>query len=57
MGNGPSNPKTLELMSPQDAAVNPTSSESARTHIAVNAAYYAEHETELQNRYLDFISR
>jgi len=57
MGNGPSNPKTLELMTPQDAAVNPTSADNARTHIAVNPAYYAEHETELQNRYLDFISR
>ncbi len=57
MGNGPSNPKTLELMSPQDAAVNPTSADNTRTHIAVNPAYYAEHETELQNRYLDFISR
>jgi putative spermidine/putrescine transport system substrate-binding protein len=57
MGNGPSNPKTLELMSPQDAVLNPTSVENSRTHIAVNPAYYAEHESELQNRYLDFISR
>lgn len=57
MGNGPSNPKALELMTADDAKVNPTSKENAQSQIALNAAYYAEHETDLQNRYLDFISR
>ncbi|MER8962435.1 MULTISPECIES: ABC transporter substrate-binding protein [unclassified Mesorhizobium] len=56
MGNGPSNPKTLALMTPEDAAVNPTTKENAASQIMLNPAYYAEHETELQNKYLDFIS-
>ena len=56
MGNGPSNPAALPLMSPADAAVTPTTKENAASQISLNAAYYAENETELQNKYLDFIS-
>jgi putative spermidine/putrescine transport system substrate-binding protein len=57
MGNGPSNPKTLALMTPQELALNPTSPANARTRIPLNPAYYAQNESDLQNRYLDFISR
>ena len=57
MGNGPSNPKTLALMTPQELALNPSSPINARTRIPLNAAYYAQNESDLQNRYLDFISR
>lgn len=57
MGNGPSNPKTLALMTPQELALNPSSPANARTRIPLNPAYYAQNESDLQNRYLDFISR
>ncbi len=57
MGNGPSNPKTLALMTPQEAAINPTSPANRRSQFALDPAYYAQHESDLQNRYLDFISR
>ena len=57
MGNGPSNPKTLSLMTPQELALNPTSPMNTRTRIPINPAYYAQNESDLQNRYLDFISR
>ncbi len=57
MGNGPSNPKTLALMTPQELALNPTSPMNARTRIPIDPAYYAQNESDLQNRYLDFISR
>lgn len=57
MGNGPSNPKTLALMTPQELALNPSSPMNARTRIPLNPAYYAQNESDLQNRYLDFISR
>jgi putative spermidine/putrescine transport system substrate-binding protein len=56
MGNGPSNPKTLEMMTPADAAVNPTTKENAVSQISLDAAFYAANETELQNKYLDFIA-
>lgn len=57
MGNGPSNPKTLALMTPQELALNPTSPMNARTRVPIDPAYYAQNESDLQNRYLDFISR
>jgi putative spermidine/putrescine transport system substrate-binding protein len=57
MGNGPSNPKTLALMTAQELSLNPTSPMNARTRVPIDPAYYAQNESDLQNRYLDFISR
>ena len=57
MGNGPSNPKALELMTEEDKAVYALAPENAKNNLPVSAAYYAENEAELQNRFLDFISR
>ncbi len=57
MGNGPSNPKALALMTPEDKAVYPLAPENATTALKIQAAYYAANEAELQNRFLDFISR
>ncbi|MXN54151.1 extracellular solute-binding protein [Shinella sp. AETb1-6] len=57
MGNGPSNPKALDMMTEEDKAVYPLAPENAKTGLRVMAEYYAENEAELQNRFLDFISR
>ncbi|QKC92035.1 MULTISPECIES: ABC transporter substrate-binding protein [unclassified Mesorhizobium] len=57
MGNGPSNPKALALMTDEDKAVYSLAPENAKTGLAVSAQYYADNEAELQNKFLDFISR
>jgi len=57
MGSAPSNPKTLELMTQADEAMNPTSKANAVSQVLLNPAYYAEHASDLQDKYLDFISR
>jgi putative spermidine/putrescine transport system substrate-binding protein len=56
MGNGPSNPAAQAMMTPEDRAVDPATPDNAKTHLVVDAAYYAENEAELQNRFLDFIA-
>jgi putative spermidine/putrescine transport system substrate-binding protein len=57
MGNGPSNPKALALMTPEDKAVYSLAPENAATGLKISAEYYADNEAELQNKFLDFISR
>jgi len=57
MGNGPSNPKALALMTDDDKKVYPLAPENAATGVMVSPAYYADKEVELQNKFLDFISR
>ncbi|AZO38361.1 MAG: extracellular solute-binding protein [Mesorhizobium sp.] len=57
MGNGPSNPKALALMTEDDKAVYSLAPENAKTGLKISAAYYADNEAALQNKFLDFISR
>ena len=57
MGNGPSNPKALALMTDADKAVYSLAPENAKTGLRISAQYYAENEAALQNKFLDFISR
>ncbi|RWB72496.1 MAG: ABC transporter substrate-binding protein [Mesorhizobium sp.] len=57
MGNGPSNPKALALMTEEDKAVYSLAPENAKTGLKISAQYYAENEAALQNKFLDFISR
>ncbi len=57
MGNGPSNPKALALMTEEDKAVYPLAPENTAGSLKISAEYYAEKEADLQNRFLDFISR
>ncbi|MBT9386305.1 ABC transporter substrate-binding protein [Pseudooceanicola sp. CBS1P-1] len=57
MGNGPTNPAALALMSEEDKAVYSLAPENLKDVLHVSAAYYAEHDAEVQNRFLDFISR
>ncbi|SEQ18770.1 putative spermidine/putrescine transport system substrate-binding protein [Faunimonas pinastri] len=56
MGNGPTNPKALEMLTAEDRKISPSTPENATTQFKVDPAYYAENEADLQNRYLDFIS-
>lgn len=56
MGNGPSNPAAQAMMTPEEKAIDPASPENAKTHLVIDAAYYAENEAELQNKFLDFIA-
>ena len=56
MGNGPTNPKALDLMTPADKAVYPLAPENAKTQFKISPAYYTDTEADLQNRYLDLIS-
>lgn len=57
MGNGPSNPKALALMTEEDKAVYSLAPENAKTGLKISAQYYADNEAALQNKFLDFISR
>jgi putative spermidine/putrescine transport system substrate-binding protein len=57
MGNGPSNPKALALMTEDDKAVYSLAPENAKTGLKISAQYYADNEAALQNKFLDFISR
>jgi putative spermidine/putrescine transport system substrate-binding protein len=57
MGNGPSNPKALALMTEDDKAVYSLAPENAKTGLRISSQYYAANEAELQNKFLDFISR
>src|SRR5262245_49941325 len=57
MGNGPSNPKALALMTDDDKAVYSLAPENAKTGLKISAQYYADNEADLQNKFLDFISR
>lgn len=56
MGNGPTNPKALALMTPEDKAVYALAPDNARSHLPISAAYYTDTEAELQNKFLDLIS-
>ncbi|WP_108259587.1 ABC transporter substrate-binding protein [Mangrovicoccus ximenensis] len=57
MGNGPTNPAAIGLMTEEDKAVYALAPENLKDVLHVSAAYYAEHDAEVQNRFLDFISR
>lgn len=56
MGNGPTNPKALALMTPEDLAVYPMAPDNMKTHISLKAQWYAENEADVQNKFLDFIA-
>jgi putative spermidine/putrescine transport system substrate-binding protein len=56
MGNGPTNPAALALMTEEDLAVYPLAPANAENNIPLQAAWYAENEADVQNRFLDFIS-
>lgn len=57
MGNGPSNPKALALMTEDDKAVYNLAPENSKNNLIISADYYADNEAALQNKFLDFISR
>jgi len=44
-------------MTDEDKAVYSLAPENAKTGFKISAEYYADNEAELQNKFLDFISR
>ncbi|WP_225027154.1 ABC transporter substrate-binding protein [Xinfangfangia pollutisoli] len=56
MGNGPTNPKALALMTDADKAIDPTAPGNTEGQVTISQDYYAANEAELQNQYLDFIA-
>jgi putative spermidine/putrescine transport system substrate-binding protein len=56
MGNGPTNPKALELMTAEDKAVYALAPENSKSQLKIDAAYYTDREADLQNKFLDLIS-
>lgn len=56
MGNGPTNPAAEALMTDEDRVYNPVSPANTTGQIMLNVEYYAEHEADIQNRFLDFIA-
>jgi putative spermidine/putrescine transport system substrate-binding protein len=56
MGNGPTNPAAEAMMTDEDRVFNPTSPANKQNQVLVNPSWYAEHEAETQNKFLDLIS-
>lgn len=56
MGNGPTNPATEAMMTDEDRVFNPTSPANTKGQVLVDPSWYAEHEAEVQNQFLDLIA-
>ena len=56
MGNGPTNPAAEALMTAEDRVFNPTSPANTTGQVLVNPGWYAEHEADVQNKFLDLIA-
>lgn len=56
MGNGPTNPAAEAMMTDEDRVFNPTSPANTQGQILVDPSWYAEHEAEVQNQFLDLIA-
>ena len=56
MGNGPTNPAAEAMMTDEDRVFNPTSPANTKGQVLVNPGWYAEHEADVQNKFLDLIA-
>lgn len=56
MGNGPTNPVAIALMTEEERKVSPTAPENQVTQVAIDPTWYLENEADVQARFLDFIS-
>ena len=56
MGNGPTNPAAAALMTDADKAVDPTTPANTKGQVVVSPAYYSAQESDVQNKFLDFIA-
>ncbi len=56
MGNGPTNPAAEGMMTDEDRVFNPTSPANTTGQVIVDPGWYAQHEADVQNKFLDLIA-